>query len=102
MQFEAQYVRGSAKFPGGVVSTAPVNVPLKNGQGTVDLEPGEVRVTIKARSFRGQRQFDGVVPAEGTSGVTLLRIVENEFDYPPAVISETTSLVLRAEDSARS
>lgn len=98
VQFEAPYVRGSAKNPGGVVSTAPVNVRLTNGKGEVDLEPGVVKVTIKARSFRGQRQFDGVVPdGQKFPEVTLLRIIENEFDYPPAVVSEVTKLTIRTE-----
>src|SRR5699024_12558796 len=61
--FEAKRLAGSDTTPGRVITTAPVEVPLRNGVGEVDLEPGTTVMRVKARNYRDARATELDVPS---------------------------------------
>ena len=97
--FEAKRLAGSETTPGRVITTAPVEVPLRNGVGEVDLEPGATVMRIKARNYRDARAIEFDVPAVSRS-MTLRELLEDAFTYPPPVIQEAQLYKVQAREAA--
>lgn len=97
--FEAKRLAGSETTPGRVITTAPVEVPLRNGVGEVDLEPGATVMRVKARNYRDARAIEFNVPAVNRS-MTLRELLEDAFTYPPPVIQEAQLYKVQAREAA--
>ena len=97
--FEAKRLAGSETTPGRVITTAPVEVPLRNGVGEVDLEPGTTVMRIKARNYRDARAIEFDVPAVSRS-MTLRELLEDAFTYSPPVIQEAQLYKVQAREAA--
>ena len=96
--FEAKRLAGSETTPGRVITTAPVEVPLRNGVGEVDLEPGATVMRVKARNYRDARAIEFVVPAVSRS-MTLRELLEDAFTYTPPVIQEAQLYKVQAREA---
>ena len=97
--FEAKRLAGSETTPGRVITTAPVEVPLRNGVGEVDLEPGATVMRVKARNYRDARAIEFDVPAVSRS-MTLRELLEDAFTYSPPVIQEAQLYKVQAREAA--
>lgn len=97
--FEAKRLAGSETTPGRVITTAPVEVPLRNGVGEVDLEPGATVMRVKARNYRDARAIEFDVPAVRRS-MTLRELLEDAFTYSPPVIQEAQLYKVQAREAA--
>ena len=97
--FEAKRLAGSETTPGRVITTAPVEVPLRNGVGEVDLEPGATVMRVKARNYRDARAIEFDVPAVNRS-MTLRELLEDAFTYSPSVIQEAQLYKVQAREAA--
>ena len=97
--FEAKRLAGSETTPGRVITTAPVEVPLRNGVGEVDLEPGATVMRVKARNYRDARAIEFDVPAVSRS-MTLRELLEDAFTYSPSVIQEAQLYKVQAREAA--
>lgn len=82
----------------GTITTAPVEVWLEDGQGTVDLAPGPVGVQIIARQVADTRVKEGRVPMEGP---TTLNVVLTLFpEYSDAIRNQFLAAIHQAQDTA--
>lgn len=97
--FEAKRLAGSPTTPGRVVTTAPVEVQLRNGVGEVDLEPGTTVMRIKARNYRDARAIEFDVP-EVSRDMTLRELLEDSFTYSPSVIQDAQLHKMQAREAA--
>jgi hypothetical protein len=77
--------------------------PIAGGIVSADLIPGPTRITIQVGSH-ARDNFDVIVPDEP---VTLARLIEDAFEWSPAVVSEVAAhraaaeaAAARAEDAA--
>ena len=98
--FEAKRLAGSETTPGRVITTAPVEVQLRNGVGQVDLEPGTTVMRVKARNYRDARAIEFDVPAVSRS-MTLRELLEDAFTYSPPVIQEAQLYKAQAREAAK-
>ena len=98
--FEAKRLAGSETTPGRVITTAPVEVQLRNGVGQVDLEPGTTVMRVKARNYRDARAIEFDVPAVSRS-MTLRELLEDAFTYSPPVIQEAQLYKVQAREAAK-
>lgn len=54
---------------GGITSTAEVLIPLVDGVGQAEVEPGPVVVSFRCRAVADTREKRGVVPETGPVGI---------------------------------
>ena len=83
---------------GGVTSTAEVKIPLVDGVGQAEVEPGPVVVSFRCRAVADTREKRGVVPASGTVGIE--KVLENAFEYLPPVVNDALETIQGAVAAA--
>ena len=81
-----------------VVSTSPVDVPLIDGQATVEVLPGPARVQIMTQGVVDSAAKKVTIPDEAS--VTLRAVIEDGLEWEPEVISRVATLAARAESAA--
>lgn len=81
-----------------VVSTSPVDVPLVDGQATVEVLPGPARVLIMTQGVVDSAPKRVTIPDE--QSVTLRAVIEDGLEWEPEVISRVATLASRAESAA--
>lgn len=76
---------------GGITSTAEVVIPLVDGVGQAEVEPGPVVVAFHCRAVADTREKRGVVPGEGPVGIE--KVLENAFEYLPPVVNQALETI---------
>ena len=83
---------------GGVTSTAEVVIPLVDGVGQAEVEPGPVVVAFRCRAVADTREKRGVVPESGPVGIE--QVIYAAFTYTPPVVNRGLDLIEDALDDA--
>lgn len=83
---------------GGITSTAEVVIPLVDGVGQAEVEPGPVVVTFRCRAVADTREKRGVVPESGPVGIE--EVIAGAFEYTPPVVNRGLDLIEDARDEA--
>ena len=83
---------------GGVTSTAEVKIPLVDGVGQAEVEPGPVVVSFRCRAVSDTREKRGVVPEDGPVGIE--DVIAGAFEYTPPVVNRGLDLIEDARDEA--
>lgn len=76
---------------GGITSTAEVTIPLVDGVGQAEVEPGPVVVAFRCRAVADTREKRGVVPDTGPVGIE--KVLENAFEYLPPVVNHALETI---------
>lgn len=76
---------------GGITSTAEVTIPLVDGVGQAEVEPGPVVIAFRCRAVADTREKRGVVPDTGPVGIE--RVLENAFEYLPPVVNRALETI---------
>lgn len=83
---------------GGITSTAEVVIPLVDGVGQAEVEPGPVVVAFRCRAVADTREKRGVVPGEGPVGIE--DVIGGAFEYTPAIVNIHRDQIEGARDEA--
>lgn len=83
---------------GGITSTAEVVIPLVDGVGQAEVEPGPVVVAFRCRAVADTREKRGVVPDEGPVGIE--EIIGGAFEYTPSVVNRGLDQIEGARENA--
>lgn len=83
---------------GGITSTAEVVIPLVNGVGQAEVEPGPVVVSFRCQAVADTREKRGVVPSSGTVGIE--DVIAGAFEYTPPVVNRGLDQIEGARDEA--
>lgn len=76
---------------GGITSTAEVAIPLVDGVGQAEVEPGPVVVAFRCRAVADTREKRGVVPDAGPVGIE--KVLEAAFEYLPPVVNRALDTI---------
>lgn len=76
---------------GGITSTAEVVIPLVDGVGQAEVEPGPVVVAFRCRAVADTREKRGIVPDTGPVGIE--KVLENTFEYLPPVVNHALETI---------
>lgn len=95
----APYLRERAG--GGLVSTAPQEVRLVDGQATITgVEPGPLMVRFECMGISDTGDKQGVVP-EDEESVDVFDVLADSLIYPAPVVGAAQSAAQRAAESER-
>ena len=83
---------------GGITSTAEVKIPLVDGVGQAEVEPGPVVVSFRCQAVADTREKRGVVPETGPVGIE--DVIGGAFEYTPPVVNRGLDLIEGARDEA--
>ena len=83
---------------GGVTSTAEVTIPLVDGVGQAEVEPGPVVVSFRCQAVADTREKRGVVPETGP--VSMEQVLYGSFIYTPPVVTAGLAQIINARDEA--
>ena len=83
---------------GGITSTAEVVIPLVDGVGQAEVEPGPVVVAFRCQAVADTREKRGVVPETGPVGIE--DVIYESFIYTPPVVSSSLTQIRDARDEA--
>ncbi|EEW50415.1 hypothetical protein HMPREF0290_0863 [Corynebacterium efficiens YS-314] len=88
-----------ARIGGGLVSTAPLEVELVDGQATVEnVEPGPIIVRFECLGIADTTEKRGIVPDSGV--VTLDDVLELKHTWTPPVLSFGLKMIIDAMNTA--
>lgn len=88
------YREGSS---GEIISTAQAVFSLQGGPGTVELEPGPVRVKFQVQGISDIKDKEGVVPDTGP--VDLYDVIGSSLIYTPPVVNRALEIIHAERDT---